>query len=124
MFVFSLQQQRQKGSFTTSNPNQEWRETGADLGADEEEGVDVRGSTEQTLVQDDGEHQPGAGQELVTHGQQEQHRIQDLGGDNPVRSGLESDGGLCGPTGPYQSKDSQFGVIDIKRLKMNYLQNL
>lgn len=55
-----------------------WTETRPDLHADEEEGVDVRDSTEQTLVQDDSKHQPDAGQELVTHSKQEQHCIQNL----------------------------------------------
>lgn len=56
----------------------QWAESRPDLFADEEEGVDIRGSTEQTLVQDDSKRRPGAGQELVTHDKQEQHCIHNL----------------------------------------------
>lgn len=46
--------------------------------ADEVEGVDIRSSAQQALVEDDNEHQPDAGQELETHCEQEQHRIHHL----------------------------------------------
>lgn len=38
-----------------------------DLLADEVEGVDVCGSTQETLVEDDAKDHPGAGQEPETH---------------------------------------------------------
>lgn len=60
-------------------------ETCPDLFADEEEGVDVRGSPEQTLIKDYDKHQPGTGQELVTHGEQEQNCIQNLWRKNDVK---------------------------------------
>lgn len=45
------------------------------LFADEVEGVDVRGSTQQTLVEDDSKHNPGTRQKQVLHREQEKHGI-------------------------------------------------
>lgn len=38
-----------------------------DLLADEVEGVDIRSSTQQTLIEDNSKHQPGTRQEQVPH---------------------------------------------------------
>lgn len=46
--------------------------------ADEVEGVDICSSTQQTLIEDYSKHQPGTGQELVTHCEQKQHCIHHL----------------------------------------------
>lgn len=59
-----------------SDPTNMW----PDLLADEVEGVDISGSTQQTLIKDDHKRQPGAGQEKETDCQQEQHCIHHLKG--------------------------------------------
>lgn len=46
--------------------------------ADEVEGVDVRSSTQQPLIEDDNKHHPGTRQELVTHCEQQQDCIHHL----------------------------------------------
>lgn len=72
------------------------------------EGVDIRGSTQQTLIEDNGKHQPGAGKEQVAHSEEEKHRIDHLwtGETNGTLTGIS--GGKCSVMYDTDSNESKF----------------
>lgn len=65
-------------SVDTLNNKTSRQESCPDLLADEIESVDICSSTQQPLIEDNNKHQPGTGQEKVTHCEQEQHSIHHL----------------------------------------------